>query len=139
MYPSESEKNRRRNHRWLFPVIGVSAALVAATCFTYCAYEYVPYHAVRLAEAGAMLPLLTRLAIVTANWYIRLLPFAVMISLFVVGPLAAVLVGVALPRGAPRYLWPAFGIVFLCLAAVAAVLSGIMLYGIHVGYAGLTG
>ena len=95
---------RPRRRAWVLPVVGVSAAVLAATCFNYVAWEYVPSRAFRLAEA---------------------------VLLFVLGPLVAVVVGVAAARGAPPWLWPAFATVFLGLAMVGAVLCGVMLYGIH--------
>ena len=135
----QPQKDYQPRLPWLLPVFGVSAALVGAIGFHYVAWQYVPHHLEHFAEAGTILPLSARLAIVIANWYVRLLPFVVIISGGLVAPLVAVVMGVVLARGAPRWLWPAFGIAFLCLATAEAVLCGIMLYGIQAGYATLGG
>jgi hypothetical protein len=66
-----------------------------------------------------------------------LLPFAVISTVFVVGPLAAVAIAVAVARGTPTWAWPAFGTVCLLLAAGQGVLCGIIVYGIHAAYATL--
>lgn len=127
----------RRGRGWLLPAIGVTAALVSAACLGHVAYQYVPGHAGHLAEAGAALPLSTRLALAISNWLLRLLPFAVIGTVFVIGPLVAVMVGVALVRGTPRWVWTALGTACLFLAVGQGLLCGIILYGIHAAYATL--
>jgi len=114
----------------------VFAALVAAVCLYHVAHQYVPHHARELAASGAALPLSTRLALSISLWLVRLLPFALMSAVFILGPLLAVTMGVALARGS-RWVLPALGIVCLVLAAGQGVLCGIILYGIHAAYATL--
>ena len=127
----------RHGRGWLLPAIGVTAALVSAACLGHVAYQYVPQQASRLAEASAALPASTRLALALSNWLLRLLPFALIGAVFVVGPLVAVLIGVALARGVPRWVWAAFSTLCLLLAVGQGVLCGIILYGIHAAHATL--
>jgi hypothetical protein len=119
--------------------VGGSAAVLSAACLHYCAYEYVPYHAFRFADLGVLLPLPARWALFISNWYVRLLPFAILTSLLLLAPFVPVVMRMILARGAPRCLGPTIGIGCMGLAAGAAALCAVMLYGIHTGYLAVGG
>jgi hypothetical protein len=55
--------------------------LAGAVHLSWLLWRYVPPHAALFEALGIVLPADTRLAVLASNWFVRLLPFAVLLAL----------------------------------------------------------
>lgn len=83
---------------------------------------YVPVQASAFAALNAQLPLLTRIAIFASNWFVRLLPFAVVLGILGSGGFLAFGIWMGLTkRRALRWLLVAIGTATTALSAAVVV------------------
>jgi type II secretory pathway component PulF len=96
----------------------------------YLLWRYVPAQAARLEELGAPLPLATRYVLAASNWFVRLLPFLVVLG-FGAGPVAVALIVAAFLRGPFYRVLKVVGIVLLLVGAVEAGACAFIVYGMQ--------
>ena len=92
-----------KNKRAAFSAVDVVAlgyCALASLLLALVLWKYVPEQASLLAGLGVALPLPTRIAIAASSWFVRLLPFFVLLALplAVVAVLAALWLGTKSPR-----------------------------------------
>lgn len=71
---NETRSSPSQGHPWMLLAGSILLAAAAAVGVISLLWFYLPPHLGHFAEVGATLPLVTRLAITTSNWLVRLLP-----------------------------------------------------------------
>jgi type II secretory pathway component PulF len=127
------EVNLRPSGRlWLLVSAPTALALVGAVYLSWLLWRYVPPHAALFEGLGTSLPPEARIPVVASNWFVRVLPFVVLLA-FGLGGL--VLVPLATYGVYRRRRW-AIGTVVVIMAVLGIVELGscaLVLHGVHVG------
>lgn len=123
-------ESRGRRWAWALLACGLLLAASAMMGLLYLLWRYVPAQAARLEELGAPLPLATRYVLAASNWFVRLLPFLVVLG-FGAGPVAVALIVAAFLRGPFYRVLKVVGIVLLLVGAVEAGACAFIVYGMQ--------
>ena len=102
----------------------------ATVALLYILYSAIPAEAARLEDQGAALPASTILALAASNWFVRLLPFLILLSI----PLACVVIvamALAFRRSTIDRLVEVMTRGVLLVAAGILALCAFLLYAIH--------
>jgi hypothetical protein len=116
-------------------LVGAAALCIVVWLGLACLlWWYVPMHAAAFAEIGAPLPWATLVTLTASNWFVRLLPFAV-ITCVLAAPLAAGIAGVLLAMLVSwRRLrtWLALGADVMSILGLVA--CGFVIVSVQIGY-----
>ncbi len=119
---------------WITLLCGGALCAGVSVAIVWLLWSYVPVHAALFEGLGLPLPLSTRISIAASNWFVRMLPFGVVGSFFVVplGLAGATILMIALEP------WWRAARVFLAVGLVMATLGsaggGFVVFSIHAAY-----
>jgi type II secretory pathway component PulF len=130
--PSQPDRSE-----WLLLAYGVSLVALVSGHLFWLLWSYVPWYASEFAGMGIELPRSTMVAVAASMWFIRLLPYLVVL---------VVLVGVVLARSplaeamrTPRRMARALTTIALVAGLAEAVACASIVHAVHAAYSAVAG